>query len=125
LISVFRSRVTLVAVLLARIGYGVVLVLEPGRLTKRWLGPPSEATEVALRGLGARETVLHLMALVSALRGGPVRPFLAASMAGDVADIAATAAGRRGIPKFAVPATIVVAGASVAITAGVAAGADR
>jgi hypothetical protein len=114
-----------VAVLLARIAYGVILVLDPARLTKRWLGAPSEPTEVALRGLGAREIVLHVMALVSALRAGPVRPFLAASMAGDLADIAATAAARRGIPKHAVPATILVAGASVALTAGVAAGADR
>jgi hypothetical protein len=123
--SVLRSPVTLVAVLLARIGYGVILVLDPARLTKRWLGPPSEPTEVALRGLGAREVVLHVMALVSAARGGPVRPFLAASMAGDLADIAATTAARRAVPKLAVPATIVVAGASVAISAGLAAGADR
>ncbi|MDQ6776427.1 MAG: hypothetical protein M3071_09485 [Actinomycetota bacterium] len=122
--SFFRSRVTLLAVLLARIGYGAVLVLDPARLTKRWLGPPSEPTEVALRGLGAREIVLHAMALVCALRGGPVRPFLAASMAGDLADIGATVAARRGIPKRAVPATIVVAGASMALSAGVAAGAD-
>ena len=123
--SIFRSRFTLVAVLLARIGYGAILVADPAKLTKRWLGALDDPAEVALRGLGAREVVLHAMALVSALRGGPVRPFLAASMAGDVTDIAATVASRRGLPKLAAPATIVVAGASVAISAGLAVGTER
>jgi hypothetical protein len=121
----FQSPVTLVAVLLARIGYGVILLFDPARLTRRWLGPLSDPTDVALRGLGAREIALHLIALVSALRGGPVRPFLAASVAGDLADIAATTAARRGLPRAAAPATIVVAGASAAISAAVAAGARR
>jgi hypothetical protein len=120
-----RSRIALVSILLARIVYGVGLVVDPTRLTRRWLGPLSEPTVVALRGLGAREIVLHVMALVSALRGGPVRPFLAGSMAGDLADIVATTAARRGLPAGSAPATIVVAGASAAISAGVAAGADR
>ena len=120
-----RSRIALVSILLARIVYGVGLVVDTTRLTRRWLGPLSEPTVVALRGLGAREIVLHVMALVSALRGGPVRPFLAGSMAGDLADIVATTAARRGLPAGSAPATIVVAGASAAISAGVAAGADR
>ena len=41
-----------------------------------------------LRGLGAREIVVHGAAIAAALRGAPLRPFLAASAAGDVADIA-------------------------------------
>ena len=66
--SILRSRFTLVAVLVARIGYGAVLVVDPARLTKRWLGPLDEPAEVALRGLGAREVVLHLLALASSVR---------------------------------------------------------
>jgi hypothetical protein len=122
--SILRSRSALIAVLVARIGYGLVLAVDPARWTKRWLGPISDPTSVALRGLGAREVLLHLMALVSAVRGAPVRPFLAASIAGDLADIAATTASRRGLPTGSAPATIIVAGASVAITAAVAAGVD-
>ena len=53
---------------------------------------------MALRGLGAREIVLHGVAIAAALRDRPVRPFLAASIAGDLADIAATVGGRRGLP---------------------------
>ena len=119
------SPITLDAVLLARVGYGLILLLDPARVSKRWLGPLSDPTDVALRGLGAREIALHLMALVSSLRGGAVRPFLAASMAGDLVDIAATTQARRGLPPASAPATIVVAGASAAISAVVAACAER
>jgi hypothetical protein len=120
-----RSRFILIAVLSARIAYGAVLVFDPARLTKRWLGPVSEPTGVAVRGLGAREVVLHFLALVNVVQGRPFRPLLVASMAGDVADIAATLAARRGLPRFSAPATVVVAGAAATITAGLAASADR
>lgn len=59
------------------------------------------------------------------MRGGPVRPFLAASAACDVTDIAATASARRGLPDGAPLATLVVAGASAAISVAVAAATDR
>jgi hypothetical protein len=59
------------------------------------------------------------------LRGVPVRPFLAASAAGDAADILATLAGRRGLPAGAAPATLAVAGGSALLTAGLAAAVDR
>jgi hypothetical protein len=120
-----RSRSALLAVLGLRIAYGVGLLAVPDRLSKRWLGEPSDPTRVALRGLGAREVVLHGLALASALRDGPVRPFLAASIAGDLSDIAATAAARRGLPSGSPAATTIVAGASAALTAAVAAGTEH
>ena len=78
-----------------------------------------------LRGLGAREIVIHGAAIAVALRGKPVRPFLAASAAGDVADIVATVAGRRGLPDGAAPATVAVAGGSALLTAALAAAVER
>ncbi len=112
------SRTATLAVLTLRVAYGAALIAAPGRLTRRWLGPAvaQPATQVALRGLGAREVALHGLAIAAALRGAPVRPYLAASIAGDLADIGATLAGR-GLPEGSAPATVVVAGGSALISA--------
>ncbi len=118
------SQIGVASVLGLRVAYGVGLVIAPARLSARWLGPVEEPTSVALRGLGAREVVLHGVALASALRGGPVRVLLAASAVGDLTDIAATIAARGGLPQGAAAATVLVAGSSAAISIGLAAQAD-
>jgi hypothetical protein len=116
------SRKVAVAIFGARIAYGVGLVAIPARLTRRWLGPAAGTapTQVGVRGLGAREVVLHLGALTAAVRGQPLRPWLAASIAGDVADIASTTAARGALPEGSAAATLVVAGGSAAISAALA-----
>ena len=89
------------SVLGLRIAYGVALIAAPARLDAplaRARRAGTDPTKVALRGLGAREILLHTGGLVATLRGDAVRPWLAASVAGDLSDIAATAAGRRGLP---------------------------
>jgi hypothetical protein len=115
-----------VAVLGLRVAYGVALIAAPTRLTRRWLGPAAaqEPTQVALRGLGAREVLLHAAGLAATLRGDAVRPWLAASVAGDLSDIAATAAGRRGLPGGSAAATLAVAGGSALLSAAVGAALD-
>jgi hypothetical protein len=115
-----------VAVLGLRVAYGAALVAAPERLARRWLGPSAATapTQVPLRALGVREALIHAGALAAAARGGALRPFLAASIAGDVSDIAATVAGRRGLPGQAPAATAVVAGASAALSLAVAAALD-
>lgn len=115
-----RSRTALISVLALRVAYGAGLAAVPDRLSRRWLGEPSDATRVALRGLGGREVLLHGLALAGLLRGDSVRPFLAASIAGDLTDIASTFASRRGLPNDSFTATMIVAGASAAVTAVVA-----
>ena len=120
-------RTATFALLGLRVAYGAALIVAPERLALRWLGssagtPP---TQVPLRGLGAREIVVHGAAIAAALQGKPLRPFLAASAAGDLADIVATAAGRRGLPDGAAPATLAVAGGSALLTVGLAAAIDR
>jgi hypothetical protein len=121
------SRFLAASVLGLRIAYGVALVAAPERLTRRWLGPAvaHDPAQVALRGLGAREVLLHAGGLAATMRGDAVRPWLAASVAGDLSDIAATAAGRRGLPDGAAPATLAVAGASAVISVAVGALLDR
>jgi predicted lipoprotein len=114
-----RFRIAATVVFGLRIAYGAGLLAAPDKVTKRWLGPgrTSAAATVALRGLGAREVALHGAGLLAALRGAPLRPWLAASIAGDVSDIAATVAARRGLPSGAAAATAVVAGGSAALSA--------
>jgi hypothetical protein len=116
-----RSRLAAVAVLGARIAYGAALLAAPTRITERWLGPTREgaAARVALRGVAVRELAVHVAGLAAVLRGAPVRPWLAVSIAGDLGDIAATLASRRNLPSGSPAATAAVAGASAALTAAV------
>jgi hypothetical protein len=121
------SRKFAVAVLGARIAYGAGLAAFPARLTRRWLGPGGETgpTQVGVRGLAAREVLLHVGALAAAVRGAPLRPWLTASIVGDVADIASTAAARRDVPDGSPLATLAVAGGSALISVAVAAALDE
>jgi hypothetical protein len=120
------SRTIAAGVLALRVAYGAGLIAAPERLTLRWLGPAAgqAPTQVPLRGLGAREVLLHAGGLAAALGGGRVRPWLAASVAGDLTDIAATVAGRDALPDGAAKATVVVAGASALISVAVGAAVD-
>jgi hypothetical protein len=120
-------RIATLTLLGLRVAYGAGLIVAPERLTRRWLGPATAAppTQVPLRGMGAREIVVHGAAIGAVLNGLPLRPFLAASIAGDVADIVATVAGRKGLPDGSAPATLAVAGGSALLTAGLAAVVDR
>ncbi len=116
------------ALLSFRVAYGVALLLAPGKVAgNRWLGPGARrpAAEVALRGLGAREVAVHAIALARLSRGEPIRPFLAASVLGDLADVAAAAISREGLPDGSPAATAAVAGGSAALTAAVAAALDE
>jgi len=120
-------RIAAIAVLALRAAYGAALVAVPGRVTKQWLGPAATRPPavVGVRGLGAREVAVHVAAIVGALRGAPLRPWLAVSVAGDLSDIAITAASRDGLPEKAAVKTLAVAGGSAAISAALALIVDR
>jgi hypothetical protein len=113
------ARRASIAIFGLRIAYGAALVAAPARMGRRWLGPASGAapTQVPLQGLGAREVIMHVGALVAAVREAPLRPWLAGSIAGDLSDLAATLAGRDELPTGAATATVVVGGASALISA--------
>jgi hypothetical protein len=114
-----NSRVVPMTVLAARVAYGAALIAAPERLARRWLGPAAAtgANEVPLRALGARELLLHAGALVAAAQGGSLRPWFAASIAGDLTDIAATAVARNELPDGAPRMTVLVGGGSALISA--------
>jgi hypothetical protein len=111
-----------IAVFALRIAYGAALVVAPARLGRRWLGRASQTapTQVPLRGLGAREIALHTGAMAAALRGVPLRPWLAMSIAGDLSDIALTLAGTNQLPDGSAAATLAIGGFSAALSAGLA-----
>ena len=119
------ARVTAGAVLALRISYGLALIVAPRRLALRWLGPAAEdaPVQVALRPSAPGRRSSTPGALAAAIHGKPLRPWLAASAAGDVTDVIATAIGRRRLPRGSTPATLVVGGgaalASVALAAAV------
>jgi hypothetical protein len=109
-----------IAVLSSRIAYGAALLAAPGKVAgNRWLGAGARrpAARVPLRGLGAREVALHGVALAGYLRGSAVRPFLLASIVGDLADIGATALARDRLPDGSAPAAAAVAGGSLLLSA--------
>jgi hypothetical protein len=115
-----------IAVLSARTAYGAGLIAAPERITRGWLGPEAATppVQVPLRGLGAREAILHGAALTAAFADRPLRPWLVASIAGDLTDIAATAIGRHQLPSAAARKTLVVAGGSAIASAALAAALD-
>jgi hypothetical protein len=113
-------RGAIVAILSLRILYGVALLVAPAKVAgNRWLGPGAgqPAALVPLRGVGGREVAVHGMALIALLRGGDVRPWLGASILGDLVDIGATVTAREGLPEGSAAATAAVAGGSALLSA--------
>jgi hypothetical protein len=110
---------------LARIGFGAALIARPERLTEAWIGRDAKGpgTQVAVRGLGARDLVLGAGAAVS---GGPDRQrWLVAGIVGDVADLSATLAAGRAIPLRGRILVTVLAGAGIAMGGAALAGLRR
>ena len=116
-----RKAIT-IALAAGRAAFGVALVGAPARIGSSWLGPDGElrATHVALRGLGARDTALASGAAWAAGRGAAVRPWLIATVGGDLADIAATLAAGDSVPRRARRGTLLLAGASALASTGLA-----
>jgi hypothetical protein len=63
---------------------------------------------------------LHAGAILAAVRGAPLRPWLVGSIVGDLSDLAATVAGRDELPKGSAIATLVVGGSSALLSIAVA-----
>lgn len=112
-------RIPTGAVLFLRVAYGLSLLAAPQQLTRRWLGRSVKRgpTQVPLRALGMREVGIHVGALHALFTSGELRPWLLASLGGDLADIAATFASSDQLPDGAARATLVVGGSSAALTA--------
>ncbi len=81
-----------------RIGFGVALIVSPGHLTALWLGGDSgrPGTRTVTRGLGARDLALGAGAL--AVPETQLRPWVAAAIVADTADLVATVAAGDSLP---------------------------
>jgi hypothetical protein len=97
-----------------RIAFGMALVARPARIGAPWLGPDAarRPTQTALRGLGARDLALAGGAACTTIRNGGARSWLLATVAGDVADVAAALAAADALPAQGRRGTVALAGGS-------------
>ena len=116
------SRAPTTAFALARIAFGAGLIVAPQRVAAGWLAGDAKRppTQVAARGLGARDVALAAGLVVAARR----RPWLAACVACDLADIASTLAAGDALPARARWGTVALAGTAAALAVALAAGVE-
>ena len=121
-----RPRQITLGLAMGRVAFGAGLLAAPGRVASPWLGSDAarRPSQVAIRGLGARDIALSAGAFAAALDGGPVRPWLIALVAGDLADIGATLAAGDSLPDRSRTGTLALAGGSALAGAIVAAVVD-
>jgi hypothetical protein len=81
-----------------RVGIGAALLIAPERSTNLWLGRDSGrvGTQVASRGLGARDVVLGVGAL--AAEESQLRNWVVGAMAADATDLVATVTAGPAVP---------------------------
>lgn len=109
-----RTAQLAIAYAVGRAAYGVALTAAPGRIGESWIGEDAKRapTQIAIRGLGARDLALAAGTIVAARRGGALHGWLIGSVACDVADIAATLAAGDAVPKRSRIGTVALAGGS-------------
>jgi hypothetical protein len=102
-----------------RIGFGVALVAAPERVTSAWLGADATrpGTHVVTRGLGARDLALGAGALT--VPESQLRPWVAAAIAADAADLIATVAAGDALPLAGriLVGAVAAAGAALGVAA--------
>jgi hypothetical protein len=111
-----RTIASLVAV--GRIGAGLGLTFAPQLVTRPWIGEVADTTgaKVLSAGFGARDVAIGA-GTANALRSGEgVREWLLAGVLSDTADLLATLARRRGLPKTGVAATSALAASGVVLS---------
>jgi hypothetical protein len=114
---------------LNRIGFGLAYLWRPGRTGRGWIGNAARdpATQVFVRGHGARDLALGVGALAALARSGDeaMRPWMAAQCVADLADVGATIAANRRLPPSGYRFALLMAGASTVVGAATAAGLRR
>lgn len=108
-----------IAYALGRLAYSAGLIAVPDRLAAPWLGVDAAArpaTQIALRGLAARDAALATAVLGCAITRRDPRLWLLLCALGDAGDLAATlAAPPADLPPNARNGTIAIAGGSALI----------
>jgi len=98
---------------------GVALLVAPATAGGAWLGgaKPDRRARLLLRGLGARDLALGLGTLRALDQGTPVRPWVAMSVIGDVADAVGATAALRSLGPARAAITVAAAGGGAALGA--------
>jgi hypothetical protein len=111
-----RSPNTAIGFALGRVAFGVGLLAAPQRVASGWLEQDAARapTQVAIRGLGARDIALAGGLARAAHRGDDLRPWLIGCAACDLSDIAATLAAGDSLGSRARWGTVALAGAAAA-----------
>ncbi|HYI37870.1 MAG TPA: hypothetical protein VEX39_14755 [Thermoleophilaceae bacterium] len=123
-----NTRTALIAFAAGRIAFGVGLVAAPGKVAGGWLGQDAERgpTQIAIRGLGARDIALSAGMLLTLDDPDRLAPWLAVTIGSDLTDMAATlAAPVDALPSNAKWGTAALAGAAAAAGAVLLAAAKR
>lgn len=107
----------------ARVLVGAVLAVAPRQAAQGWIGRSARKapTQVLGRALGVRDAAMGVGVLLTADDVAAVRPWLAACVAADAVDCAASLAARDELPRAGALAVAVVAAASAAASAALAA----
>jgi hypothetical protein len=102
-----------------RLLFGIGFMAAPGKAAGSWIGPVAgqPGGQVMIRAAGARDFALGLGALAALFSGSDARPWLAAHLASDATDFAATWAARRDLGRARTAYALFMAGASSAVAA--------
>ncbi len=108
------TRKLVIASFGVHVAYGAAMLAAPGRVGARWTGRPSPTViaDVPLRGIGGREVAMHAAGAVVLLRGASLRPWLLASLGGDITDITSSLIQREQLPDGGLRAVLLTGGGS-------------
>ena len=112
-----NSRTIASLVAAGRIGAGLGLTFAPTVVTRPWIGEVADTTgaRVLTAGFGARDLAVGLGTANALRTRQSEREWLLAGVLTDTADLVATLAGRRGLPKTGVVATSALAASGVVL----------
>lgn len=121
------ARTAAAALGVTRIIYDVSLLAAPARVGRPWIGDLADrsAAGLTLRSIAARDLAVNAGIVIAAVTNGPVRPWLAAAIAGDVVDVAGTFAARKDVPARVPQKLVAVGGGSALLSAAACAWVDR
>jgi hypothetical protein len=99
-----------------RVAIGAAAVAAPGMWARAWIGDDGRRRSVGALavGLGARDAAIGLGVVRAVGEGHGARPWLAAGVVGDAADLVATLRRRDELPAAAVVGVSLLAGGSIA-----------
>jgi hypothetical protein len=115
------ARLLATGLSLNRIGFGLAHLLAPGGAGRGWIGRAARdpATQVFVRGHGARDVALGAGALAALARGETAQAcgWMSAQALADGADVVATVVARPRLPSSGFLFALAMAGGSTAVAA--------